>query len=168
MKVTRTFTIATLTAALVVSGLVAFHAGRSDGATPKATPKPGFTVSRASVTLLQPSSNRVILRVAQVGVLHARCAPDGHATTMMHVSPQALDALTVVQTTGRGVRNTLGPQLLAPTPPRGTGIQVWQIGSISSANPPSGPVATITVALAHYPPSRGCVVSARSSSTLPG
>lgn len=155
-------------AAAVVIGLVVVHPGSSNGAIPRASARPGYTVSRASVTLLMPSSTWPVLRVRHVGVLTARCGHAGQATTSFRVFPQAISALTVVQTTGRGARTTFGSHLLAPTPPRGTGEQVWQIASITSESPPSEPMATIIVAMSHYPPSRGCVVSAHSSSTIPG
>ena len=159
--------VAAATAAAVI-GLFVVQAGPSDGATRRASPRPGYTVSRASVILLMPSSTRPLLRVSHVGLLSAQCGHAGQATTSFRVLPQALDTLTVVQTTGRGARTTLRPHLLAPTPSRGRGEQVWQIGPITSENPPSTPVATITVAMSHYPPSHGCVVSAHSSSTYAG
>lgn len=140
----------------------------SDGAIRRPSAQPGYTVSGASVTLLMPSSTQPVLRVRHLGVLSAHCGRAGHATTSFHVFRRAVAALTVVQTTGRSARNTFGPHLLAPRPPRGTGEQVWQIAPITSENPSSKPVATIIVAMSHYPPSHGCVVSAHSSSTLPG
>jgi hypothetical protein len=162
------FALVAATSAAAVIGLLVVRAGRSNGATERASPLPGYTVSRASVMLLMPSSTQPLLRVWHVGLLSAHCGHAGQATTSFRVLPQALDALTVVQTTGRGVLTTLGSHLVAPTPPRGTGIQVWQIGPITPENPPSTPVATITVAMSHYPPSHGCVVSAHSSSTNAG
>jgi hypothetical protein len=159
--------VAAATAAAVIGSLVV-QAGPSNGATRRASTRPGYTVSRASVILLMPSSTQPLLRVSRLGLLSAHCGHAGQATTSFRVLPQALSALTVVQTTGRSTRNTFGSHLLAPTPSRGTGEQVWQIAPITSENPPSTPVATITVAMSHYPPSHGCVVSAHSRSTNAG
>lgn len=160
--------LVTAATAAAVIGFVVVRPGPSNGATRRASAQPGYTVSRASVTLLMPASTQPILRVIHIGVLSAHCGHAGQATTSFRVFPQAVSALTVVQTTGRGARNTFGSHLLASPPPRGTGEQVWQIAPITSENPSSEPVATIIVAMSHYPPSHGCVVSAHSSSTLPG
>ena len=117
------------------------------------------------MALLFRSRQQMMLSIPHVGRLYARCDGQGDATTQVRVAFVEQSALTTVETSGRHVRTTLGPTLVAPKPPGGHGTQVWQIGPITEGEKP---FATIWVGISHYPPNRGCVVSAHSSTTIGG
>jgi hypothetical protein len=115
--------------------------------------------------LLFRSRQEMVLNIPHVGRLYARCDRQGDATTQVRVAFVEQSALTTVETSGRRARTTLGPTLVAPKPSGGAGTQVWQVGPISEGEKP---LATIWVGISHYPPNRGCVVSAHSSTTVTG
>jgi hypothetical protein len=140
------------------------------GATSRSVPaaaseRPGHTVWSAAVALLFPRTSRVVLSIPHAGRLYARCDRHGDATTQVRVAFVERSALTTVETSGRHVRTTLQPTLVAPKPPGGAGTQVWQVGPISEGQKP---LTTIWVGVSHYPPNRGCVVSAHGSTTIDG
>lgn len=139
--------------------------GAASHATPVATEPSGHTDWSANVALLFRSHRQMLLDIPHVGRLYARCDGHGDATTEVRVEFLERSALTTVETSGRHVRTTQGPSLVAPKPPGGAGTQLWQVGPISEA---PKPLATIWVGISHYRPNRGCVVSAHGSSTLAG
>ena len=150
-------------AVLAASALTACGASRATPVASKARPEP--TARRAAVALLFRSHRRMLLNIPHVGRLYTRCDRHGDATTEVRVAFVERSSLTTVETSGRQVRTTQGPSLVAPKPPGGAGTQLWQVGPISEA---PKPLATISVGISHYPPNRGCVVSAHSSTTLTG
>jgi hypothetical protein len=158
--------LASSTATVLAASVLTACGAAATRATPvasKARPEP--TARRAAVALLFRSDRQLLLNIPHVGRLYARCDRQGVATTEVRVAFVERSSLTTVETSGRHVRTTQGSSLVAAKPPGGAGTQLWQVGPISEA---PKPLATIWVGISHYPPNRGCVVSAHSSTTLTG